>query len=175
MNLRSVPDPISCGDERLAEARRLRALQLDPDERDLVWPARTGSTRTDRRSAAVEPLRALSDGQTDRLTTVAVASRRRGWVEVTAETTECDHFVITPQLADDHPGLTGLWHLTHVPTGTLVPGTVGLDVRELRDTARLVADLDWSSVEAGFYREGPHPKRLQEAVDRATGMPGRTS
>lgn len=99
-------------------------------------------------------------------------------VWVTGERTECEHLWITPRVVGGH--LTGRWLLTHEPTGHGLPRTLGLDVRELRDVARLVADLDWSSTDPTFFGDAgrPYVARLREAVDRAAGLaglPGRTT
>lgn len=100
-----------------------------------------------------------------------------GWGWVTGERTECKHLWITPRVDFARNHLTGQWMLTHEPTGRALPGTEGLDVRELRDVARLVADLDWSSTDPTCFGhpDRPYVTRLLDAVDRAQGLPGRTS
>lgn len=137
------------------------------------------NTRTDRPEAADEPLRAQDDASAHRLTTVVVPLRDVDGsitaATLTAEQTECEQLVITPQLSDTNGGFSGVWLLTHAPTGNGVPYTVGLDVRELRDTARQLTDLDWTSAENDTYRAPVYARRVREAVDRAVGMPGRTS
>lgn len=93
-------------------------------------------------------------------------------VWVTGERTECENLWITPRVVGGH--LTGRWLLTHEPTGHGVPRTVGLDVRELRDVARLVSDLDWSSSDPTFFGhpDRPYVARLRAAVDGCPGTAG---
>jgi len=121
-----------------------------------------------------DPAEAASGELGPRIGLLRIGSRSEG-VWVCGERTECEYLWITPRVVGGH--LTGWWLLTHEPTGRGVPRTEGLDVRELRDVARLVADLDWSSTDPTFFGQAarPYVARLREAVDRAQGLPGRMS
>lgn len=121
-----------------------------------------------------DPAEAASGELGPRIGLLRIGSRSEE-VWVTGERTECEYLWITPRVVDGL--LTGRWLLTHEPTGCGLPRTEGLDVRELRDVARLVSDLDWSSTDPMFFGDAgrPYAVRLREAVDRAAGLPGRPS
>lgn len=79
-----------------------------------------------------------------RIGLLEVRTADHGTLTVTAERTESEHLRIVPYFGPF--GLDGDWCLAHAPTGRLVSGTVGLTPPELRDMARLLADLDvWAS------------------------------
>lgn len=93
-----------------------------------------------------------------------------GPVQVTAERTECPQLLIVP-VFDPLEGLTGDWQLGHEPTGRYVTGTAGLDPRELRDMARLLADMPiWASENLALFRQewDELHARVTEARDRVT-------
>ena len=88
-----------------------------------------------------------------------------GLMPVTAERTVCEHLRITPVFGP-WGELTGDWRLTHAPTGLGVPGTDGLEPRELRDLAHAVADLPFWAFE---QREAfvKHAEQLHASIDEA--------
>lgn len=105
-----------------------------------------GVTLADPASGVSDELRASAEGSTLRLSMLRIATER-GHAYVTAERTDCPHLWITP-VWDVFGGLDGGWRLTHGPTGLAVGGTEGLDVRELRDLARLLGGLEvWACTE----------------------------
>lgn len=92
-----------------------------------------------------------------------------GPLTVTAERTECEHLWIVPYIGP--AGLDGSWCLAHGPTGRLVTGTLDLDVRELRDMARLLADMPlWASSDPQAFRgQAEHlAQRVTAARDAVT-------
>lgn len=101
--------------------------------------------------------------------------------QVPAERTPCEHLVINPSPgAENEAGFTafGVWNITHIPTGMIIPTRYEHDVDTVRWMAFELAksDVDWTlpADELGPVVL-PHLRRLIAEADEADAtdtMPG---
>ena len=128
-----------------------------------------GVTLADPESGVSDGLRAAAAVAATRLQVLRVGTEH-GPTYVTGERTEVPTLWVTP-VWDEFGRLDGGWRLTHGPTGLALPGTEGLDVRELRDLARLLGDLEvWSCDRAEvFARQREYLlARIEQAREQVT-------
>jgi len=91
-----------------------------------------------------------------------------GAVSTPAEATDNPHLAIAP---DRTPGATRWewagWYVVHIPIGRGVPWLEADQIEVVRDMARFVAELDWSSPDPEHYKTDLYRHAVRGARDRA--------